>query len=365
MNEYVRDNFLQHYGILGMHWGERHYQPYGYGYPLSTGREFGLAARMSGRQKYSFSDVYGKKWRSTKYKMIGEDIVRNGKSAASNFFQKAKSTGQGLHARANTYTRQAKEAFDKWNTRDLDYDQKTMDDLNTKVRQSYSAKQRYQEALDKALSTRKSNAYSRARDAESLLSKSEVMRLEKEGKAPTQRYMDYATDHENSAVSALEKLHDRYYSEHSLASRKASKYFSEHSPLANKTTKTAYAADRLKKAIGAASGFTKEYADVFTPLFGTKVSELGTGVKQSSAQLKINKNKRASDELKQQKAMSAINMQKRLAQMDVDQEIVQFFQGKLNIQPVTSTRDIVKKHNLGTQLLGVKPSEEYYMRYDD
>lgn len=365
MNEYVRDSFLKHYGILGMHWGERHYQPYGYGYPLSTGREFGLAARLSGRQKYSFSDVYGKNWKSTKYKMIGEDAVRNGKTAISNLFKRAKATGQGLHARTNTYTREAKAAFDKWNTRDLGYDQTRMDALNKRTAQTYNVKQRYAEALAEAMKTRRNNALSRAHDAEALLSKIDLIKLQNQGKAPSQRYMDYATDHENSSVSALEKIADKYSSEHNLAARKASIYFQKHSPLANQTTKTGYAKERLQKAVSKAASTSKEYADALSPLLSTSVTQIGSGLKQASSQLKINANKKATDAIKQSQYFKSIDMQKRLSQMDIDKELLAFFQGKLKINPTTSTREIVKKHNLGSSLLGVKPSEEYYMRYDD
>ncbi|MBR4430985.1 MAG: hypothetical protein IKU36_01655 [Bacteroidales bacterium] len=55
-----QDDYLAHYGILGMHWGIRRYQPYGQGYDAEhLGREVGLAARMGGGHK-SFSDTYGR-----------------------------------------------------------------------------------------------------------------------------------------------------------------------------------------------------------------------------------------------------------------------------------------------------------------
>lgn len=54
------DPYLQHYGIMGMHWGVRRYQPYGQGYdPDHKGREVGLAARLAGGGT-SYSNLYGR-----------------------------------------------------------------------------------------------------------------------------------------------------------------------------------------------------------------------------------------------------------------------------------------------------------------
>lgn len=74
------DDYLQHYGILGMHWGIRRYQPYGEGGydPDHEGKNIGLAARLAGHTG-SYSDAIKR----------GSSFGNRAKAAASSFGKKA------------------------------------------------------------------------------------------------------------------------------------------------------------------------------------------------------------------------------------------------------------------------------------
>lgn len=74
------DDYLQHYGILGMHWGIRRYQPYGEGGydPDHEGKNIGLAARLAGHTG-SYSDAIKR----------GSSFGNRAKAAASSFGKRA------------------------------------------------------------------------------------------------------------------------------------------------------------------------------------------------------------------------------------------------------------------------------------
>lgn len=74
------DDYLQHYGILGMHWGIRRYQPYGEGGydPDHEGKNIGLAARLAGHTG-SYSDAIKR----------GSSFGSRAKAAASSFGKRA------------------------------------------------------------------------------------------------------------------------------------------------------------------------------------------------------------------------------------------------------------------------------------
>lgn len=74
------DDYLQHYGVFGMHWGIRRYQPYGEGGydPDHEGKNIGLAARLAGHTG-SYSDAIKR----------GSSFGNRAKAAASNFGKRA------------------------------------------------------------------------------------------------------------------------------------------------------------------------------------------------------------------------------------------------------------------------------------
>lgn len=80
-------NELKHYGVLGMHWGVRRYQPYGQGYKGSKGRFLGEASEKlrndpavkKATKKYYDTMPYERKWnkmstkQQAKYRKIAAD----------------------------------------------------------------------------------------------------------------------------------------------------------------------------------------------------------------------------------------------------------------------------------------------------
>ena len=86
--DFQNDDYLQHYGILGMHWGIRRYQPYGEGGydPDHEGKNIGLAARLAGHTG-SYSDAIKR----------GSSLGNRAKAAASSFGKRAGSAvNEGL-----------------------------------------------------------------------------------------------------------------------------------------------------------------------------------------------------------------------------------------------------------------------------
>lgn len=96
------DDYLQHYGILGMHWGIRRYQPYGEGGydPDHEGKNIGLAARLAGHTG-SYSDAikrgssFGNRAKAAA-SSLGKRAGRAASEAAERFNYASERTAQGI-----------------------------------------------------------------------------------------------------------------------------------------------------------------------------------------------------------------------------------------------------------------------------
>ncbi len=95
-SQFQNDDELAHYGILGMHWGIRRYQPYGEGGydPDHEGKNIGLAARLAGHTG-SYSDAI------RRGSSFGNRAKATAKSAVKSFGSKAGKAAKEAYERAD------------------------------------------------------------------------------------------------------------------------------------------------------------------------------------------------------------------------------------------------------------------------
>lgn len=333
MERNVYTRALCHYGIDGMHWGERYHQPYGWGYPLSTGNEYGEAAQIGkGQHQPSWGDIYGKEWKKTQVRMIKDSAIAAGKQSAQKVFDQAKASGYALKARANTYTRSLKEqldqvredgakaTFDKWNKRDLGFDADTYRKLGEEANSMYAMKAKANEALRKAQENARQNAFEKRKD------------LRFQGvKTDESDYTKYMSKDDMAKIERLRKLSDVYDAKNLLAQRKLSVYGQKHSPALNPETKTAYAKQQMQRALERSKAATGRYIQVMAPVMSSPVSDIHKRLLGAKADLQIQRNRRMSQQIVQANYYKTLNEAKRIAQRDIDQELVDLFSGKLNV----------------------------------
>lgn len=324
---------LCHYGTEGMHWGERYHQPYGWGYPLSTGNEYGEAAQMGkGQHQPAWSDIYGKQWKKTQVRMLKDSAVAAGKQSAQKMFDHAKASGETLKAHANTYTRAireqleqvkedgAKATFDKWNKRDLGYDADTYKKLGEEASSAYAMKAKFNEALQKAQETARQNALEKRKD------------LKFQGaKTDENDYGKYMSSDDIAKIERLRKLSDVYDAKNLLAQRKLSVYGQKHSSAFNPETKTAYAKQQVQKALERSKAATGRYIQIMAPVMSSPVSDIHKRLLGAKADIQIQQNRRKTQQIVQSNYYKTLNEAKRVVQSNVDQDLIDFFSGKLNV----------------------------------
>ena len=134
MNDLVRDNFLQHHGVLGQKWGIRRYQPYSAGYQ----------GEHSGR--------YVGKQQKANYKAVKAHYKAKNKGSGSGYSELAENmarefSGTEKFAQIKKAIKKEHAAFNK----QMDYEDRADRALRKRLNGDQSAKQKYEENLMRAV----------------------------------------------------------------------------------------------------------------------------------------------------------------------------------------------------------------------